>query len=145
MKGDGEHYENRKPANTISSSSRPASRSPMQELSKNSSHHRSQTIHHVNGHDCPPTNGKSTPTHHSQTKTLKDTQHRAISSELGELTQPGEAKTKTQMARAFEEQQELYKSADSKAGLNTVKTRRVLKKTTTITRGENEKVRLVLQ
>lgn len=92
---------------------------------------------HTNG-DSHCANG--TPTHHHSTKSLKDTQQRAISSELGELTGPGETKTKTQMARAFQESQELFKSADSKAGLQTVKTRRVLKKTTTITKGENEKV-----
>lgn len=125
--------------------SRPSSRSPMQELSSNSKHRGSSPSHHhsrTNGKtisdDC---NGISK-THHSTTKTLKDTQQRATSSELGDLTAPGETKTKTQMARAFQESQELYKTADSKAGLQTVKTRRVLKKTTTITRGENEKVRL---
>lgn len=77
---------------------------------------------------------------HSQTKNLRSNQQRAVSSELGDLSAPGETKTKTQMARAFEESQELYKTAHEKAGLQTVKTRRVLKKTTTITRGENEKV-----
>lgn len=51
-----------------------------------------------------------------------------------------ETKTKTQMARAFQESKELYKTADTKAGLQTVKHRRVFKKTTTITKGENEKV-----
>lgn len=117
------------------SSSRPTSRSPLQDtLNKGGSHHRSSQAIHTNGKDC---NGT---THHSTTKSLKDTQQRAISSELGDLTAPGETKTKTQMARAFQESQELYKSADSKAGLQTVKTRRVLKKTTTITKGENEKV-----
>ena len=113
---------------------RPASRSPLQETT-NKSHHRSSQAIHTNGKDC---NGASAP-HRSTTKSLKDTQHRAISSELGDLTAPGETKTKTQMAREFREAQELYKSADSKAGLQTVKTRRVLKKTTTITKGENEK------
>lgn len=136
MKGEGGAGESstsptpRKSA--LSPSSRAASRSPLQDLNKTSGHHRSSHSIH-NGKD---TNG----THHSTTKTLKDTQQRAISSELGDLTAPGETKTKTQMARAFQESQELYKSADSKAGLQTVKTRRVLKKTTTITRGENEKV-----
>lgn len=122
---------------TRNSSSRPSSRSPLQPINKSSSHHKSNQAIHTNGKD---TNGTA---HHSQTKSLKDTQQRAISSELGDLTAPGETKTKTQMARAFQESQELYKSADSKAGLQTVKTRRVLKKTTTITRGENEKVSFV--
>lgn len=142
MKGDGDNATDKHHrTSTLSPSGRSsASRSPMQDLSNSRSnlHHRSQTaIHHTNG-DCT-TNG----THHTtQTKDLRDTQHRAISTELGDLTAPGETKTKTQMARAFQETQELYKSADSKAGLQTVKTHRVLKKTTTITRGENEKVRL---
>lgn len=134
MKGEGDSSSPTRKSTTLTSS-RPASRSPLQELNKNSSHHLSSQAIHTNGKDC---NGA---THHSQTKTLKDTQQRATSSELGDLTAPGETKTKTQMARAFQESQELYKSADSKAGLQTVKTRRVLKKTTTITRGENEKVR----
>lgn len=116
MKGDGD---------------RPASRSPLQDTTQ---HHRSSQAIHTNGKDC---NGA---THHSTTKNLKDKQHRAISSELGDLTAPGETRTKTQMARAMEESQELYKTADSKAGLQTVKTRRVFKKTTTIQKGENEKV-----
>lgn len=140
MKGDGDSAgggggdsPSRRGAATLH---RPASRSPLQELNKGGSHHRSSQAIHTNGKDC---NGAST--HHSQTKSLKDTQQRAISSELGDLTAPGETKTKTQMARAFQESQELYKTADSKAGLQTVKTRRVLKKTTTITRGESEKVR----
>lgn len=120
-------------------SSRPSSRSPLQEMNKTSSHHRSSQAIHTNGKDC---NG-ATP-HHSQTRTLKDTQQRAVSSELGDLTAPGETRTKTQMARAFQETQELYKSADSKSGLQTVKTRRVHKKTTTITRGENEKVSVLI-
>lgn len=112
-------------------SSRPSSKSPMQSVSP-SNHRSSNSALHNGKENC---NGQSL-TH----KTLKDTKHRAISSELGDLTAPGETKTKTQMARAFQESQELYKTADSKAGLQTVKTRRVLKKTTTITRGENEKV-----
>lgn len=124
--------------NTTTSSSRPSSRSPLQGINKSSQHHRSNQAIHTNGNSKENCNG--IPTQHSQTKSLKDTQHRAISSELGDLTAPGETKTKTQMARAFQESQELYKSADQKAGLQTVKTRRVLKKTTTITRGENEKV-----
>lgn len=132
MKGE----EDRKPART-------SSRSPMKELSRNSQHHQSQTLHHVNGHDCPTTNGKSTPTHHSQTKSLKNTQHRAISSECGDSTSPGKTKTNSQFAREQMESQELYKSADVKAGVDTVVTRRVLKKTTTITHGENEKVGLL--
>lgn len=130
MKGEGE-------PNRTSSSSRPTSKSPMQSTSPS---HRSsnQALHTPNGKEnCNGTpSGGQTATH----KILKDTKHRAISSELGDLTAPGETKTKTQMARAFQESQELYKTADSKAGLQTVKTRRVLKKTTTITRGENEKV-----
>lgn len=104
-------------------------------MNKSGSHHKSSQAIYTNGKDC---NGATQ--HHSTTKNLRDSQHRAISSELGDLTAPGETKTKTQMARAFQESQELYKSADSKAGLQTVKTRRVLKKTTTITKGENEKV-----
>lgn len=120
------------------SNNRPSSRSPLQELNKSSSHHRSSQAIHSNGRD---TNGVG---QQPQTKSLKDTQHRAISSELGSLTAPGETKTKTQMARAFAETQEVHKSADSKAGLQTVKTKRVLKKTTTITHGENEKVSLLL-
>lgn len=136
MKGEDSTSPTRK---TNDSSSRPSSRSPLQPLNKSSSHHRSSQQIHTNGKD---TNGT---THHSQTKSLKDTQQRAISSELGDLTAPGETKTKTQMARAFQESQELYKSADSKAGLQTVKTRRVLKKTTTITRGENEKVSFAIR
>lgn len=126
MKGDG--------GKSSTLSNRPSSRSPLQETT-NKTHYKSSQAIHTNGKDC---NG-ATP-HHSTTKSLKDTQQRAISSELGDLTAPGETKTKTQMARAFQESQELYKSADSKAGLQTVKTRRVLKKTTTITKGENEKV-----
>lgn len=133
MKGEGDSSS---PTRKSALSSRPSSRSPLQDLSKSGSHHRSSQAIHTNGKDC---NGA---TQHSQTKSLKDTQQRAVSSELGDLTAPGETKTKTQMARAFQESQELYKSADSKAGLQTVKTRRVLKKTTTITRGENEKVRV---
>lgn len=125
-------------------SSRPSSRSPQQGIIKGGPHHRSNTAIHTtttqNGlgkeNNC---NGGTT-AQHSQTKSLRESQHRAISSELGDLTAPGETKTKTQMARAFQESQELYKSADQKAGLQTVKTRRVLKKTTTITRGENEKL-----
>ena len=118
---------------TGAAAGRPSSRSPLQDTSnKSPTHHHYKTM--TNGKDC---NGQ---THHSTTKSLKDSQHRAVSSELGNLTGPGETKTKTQMARAFQESQELYKSADSKAGLQTVKTRRVLKKTTTITKGENEKV-----
>lgn len=137
MKGENDSSSpTRKSA--LSPSSRPSSRSPLQQANKSSPTHRSSQAIHTNGKGgCHDVNG----THHSQTKTLKDTQQRAISSELGDLTAPGETKTKTQMARAFQESQELYKSADSKAGLQTVKTRRVLKKTTTITRGENEKVR----
>lgn len=115
---------------------RPSSRSPLQETT-NKSHHRSSQAIYTNGKDC---NGA---THHTPTtKSLKDTQHRAISSELGDLTAPGETKTKKQMARAFQESQELYKTADSKSGLQTVKTRRVLTKKTIIRSGENEKVRL---
>lgn len=124
------------PTQHNSSSSRPSSRSPLQGINKSSPHHRSNTAIHSNGHSQKE-NCNGTPI---QTKSLRDSQHRAISSELGDLTAPGETKTKTQMARAFQESQELYKSADQKAGLQTVKTRRVLKKTTTITRGENEKV-----
>lgn len=128
LKGDGDSSP------PPSGNSRPASRSPLQQLNKTSTHHRSNQAIHTNGKE---TNG--TPLR-STTKSLKDSQQRAVSSELGDLTAPGETKTKTQMARAFQEQQEIYKSADSKAGLQTVKTKRVLKKTTTITRGENEKV-----
>jgi len=143
MKGDGDRSAG---AISPSSHSRPASRSSgvLQDSSNTKSHHRSQTL--TNGHKSPSRqsagvdcNG-STPTHHHSTKSLKDSQQRAVSTELGELTGPGETKTKTQMARAFQESQELFKTADSKAGLQTVKTRRVLKKTTTITKGENEKV-----
>lgn len=148
MKGGEADPENRKSSSTahLNSNSRPSSKSPLQELNKSTnslSHHRSnQNLN--NGHNSCAQNGTMTasnPTrHHTQTKSLKDSQQRAVSSELGDLTAPGETRTKTQMARAFQESQELYKSADSKAGLQTVKTRRVLKKTTTITRGENEKV-----
>lgn len=136
MKADG--TRSKSPAGGGQSSSatlRPSSRSPLQESTNSKSHYKSSQAIHTNGKDC-----NCSPTHHSTTKSLKDTQHRAISSELGDLTAPGETKTKTQMARDFQESQELYKSADSKAGLQTVKTRRVLKKTTTITKGENEKV-----
>lgn len=137
MKGENDATSpSRKSA--LSPSGRPSSRSPLQQVNKGSPTHRSSQAIHTNGKGNCDTNGT---THHSQTRTLKDTQQRAISSELGDLTAPGETKTKTQMARAFQESQEMYKSADSKAGLQTVKTRRVLKKTTTITRGENEKVR----
>lgn len=142
MKGDGDSAAAPATQAKSPSGARPSSRSPMQQLNKESSHHRSsQAI--SNGKDssanCSPTNGISNHHHHT-TKSLKDSQQRAMSSELGDLTAPGETKTKSQMARAFQESQELYKSADSKNGLQTVKTRRVLKKTTTITRGENEKV-----
>lgn len=123
MKGDGD---------SPSPSNRPSSRSPLQDTSN--SHHRSSQAIHTNGKDC---NGA---THHSTTKNLKDKQHRATSSELGDLTAPGETRTKTQMARAIEESQELHKAADNKSGLQTVKTRRILKKTTIIKKGENEKV-----
>jgi hypothetical protein len=117
------------------SDARPSSRSPLQETT-NKSHHRSSQAIYTNGKDC---NGS---THHPTTKSLKDTQHRAISSELGDLTAPGETKTKKQMARAFQESQELYKTADSRSGLQTIKTRRVLNKKTIIRSGENEKVRI---
>jgi len=137
MKGEGDSSTS--PTRKSILSSRPSSRSPMQELNKNSAHHRSSQAIHTNGKDC---NGT---TRHSTTKTLKDTQQRAVSSELGDLTAPGETKTKSQMARAFQESQELYKTADSKAGLQTIKTKRILKKTTTITRGENEKVSHLFQ
>lgn len=59
--------------------------------------------------------------------------------EVVSIAGTGEIKTKTQMARAYEEEQELRKSAEDRAGLKTIKTSRVLKKTTTITKGENEK------
>lgn len=136
MKGEGAESGaggNGQRKSALSPSSRPASRSPMQELSggnKSPSYHKSSQAIHNGAADG----------QHGQTKSLRDSQQRAISTELGDLTAPGETKTKTQMAREFQESQELYKSADSKAGLQTVKTRRVLKKTTTITRGENEKV-----
>lgn len=137
MKGDGD------PEKRSFSGRQSSHRSPLREANQNESHHRSQNLRYTNANEFNlTTNGKRIPTYHSQTKPLRDTRHRAVSSELGELTAPGEHKTKTQMARSFQESQELYKSADSKAGLQTVKTRRVLKKTTTITRGENEKVRL---
>lgn len=145
MKGENDSSTSPSRKSALSPSGRPSSRSPLQQVnssggSKSSpTHHRSSQAIHTNGKSTD-TNGTSNQ-HHSQTRTLKDTQQRAISSELGDLTAPGETKTKTQMARAFQESQELYKTADSKAGLQTVKTRRVLKKTTTITRGENEKVR----
>lgn len=139
MKGEGE----RSPSGG-GGGGRPSSRgssSALQESGNKPAHHRSQTLQ-SNGKQSPrELNGAGTPTlHHHSTKSLKESQQRAVSSELGELTAPGETKTKTQMARAFQESQELFKSADSKAGLQTVKTRRVLKKTTTITKGENEKV-----
>lgn len=118
---------------------RPSSRSPLQD-STNKAHHRSSQAIYTNGKDS---NGTTnTMTHHPTTKNLKDTQHRAISTEMGDLTAPGETKTKKQMARAFQESQELYKTADSKSGLQTVKTRRVLTKKTIIRSGENEKVSL---
>lgn len=142
MKGDGDNAPDKHTrTSTLSPSGgrQSASRSPMQDLSnsRSSLHHKSQQAIHQNG-DCNITNGH----HNSTTKDLRDSQQRATSTELGELTAPGETKTKTQMARAFQETQEMYKSADSKAGLNTIKTHRVVKKTTTITRGENEKVLL---
>ena len=128
MKGDGD--------SPTPASNRPSSRSPLQDTTNNT-HHRSGQVIHANGKDC---NGT---THHSTTKNLKDKQHRAISSELGDLTAPGETRTKTQMARAIQESQELHKTADNKSGLQTVKTVRILNKTTIIKKGENEKVSFV--
>lgn len=140
LQGEGDNdYRSPTPQTAVKSSTmhRPSSRSPLQDASnKHGSRYSSSQAIHTNGKDhC---NGV---THHSTTKTLKDSQQRAVSSELGSLTAPGEPKTKSQMVRAFQESQELYKAADSKAGLQTVKTCRVSKKTTTITRGDNEKVR----
>lgn len=138
MKDDADKSGGGGPPRSALANSRSASRSPLQELSKTGSHHKSNQAIYTNGKDC---NGS--PTHHPQTKTLKNQQQRAISSEMGSLTAFGETKTKTQIAREMQETQELRKTADSKAGLQTVVTKRLLKKTTTLTKGENEKVRVV--
>lgn len=143
MKGDGDAKCDR-PGTRSPSGGRTTSRSPMQDLanSRSSSHHKSQqAIHHTtNGDHQSTTNGTSHHKHKPQTKLLRDSQQRAISTELGELRAPGETKTSTEMAREIVQTEENYKSADSKAGLNTVITKRILKTNTTITRGENEKV-----
>lgn len=60
--------------------------------------------------------------------------------EVGSVKAPGETSSKAQIARAFAESQELFKAADGESGLKTVKTRRVLKKTTTISRTDDDDV-----
>lgn len=127
----------------LSSGSRPSSSSPLQELQSNN---RSSSAAHRGSNQALYTNGKDNcngTTHHSQTKSLKHSQHRAVSSELGDLSAPGETKTKSQMARAFQESEEVIKKAGSKGGLQTVLTRRVVNRRTEIIKGENEKVRSV--
>lgn len=52
-------------------------------------------------------------------------------------------KIKTHASRDRRESEEFYKSALERAGLTTVKTRRIIRKTTTITRGHREKVGLL--
>lgn len=74
--------------------------------------------------------------HHSN-----DVTHQTASHELDHLDSDDvKYHTKTQMAQASEQSQELYRSSQDRGGLKTVKTRRIVKKTTTITRGENEKL-----
>lgn len=78
--------------------------------------------------------------------TTENARHKAEYRHVDDLQSPDSieddrvARTKTQMAQAFQESQELYRTAQERAGLKTVKTRRIVKKTTTITRGENEKM-----
>lgn len=70
----------------------------------------------------------------------RQTQFQRLDSSEFENLSSKQDNLKTQMARDFCESQELYKSADQYSGLKTVKTKRILKKTTTITRADNKKV-----
>ena len=47
-------------------------------------------------------------------------------------------KTKTHMASASQESREVFRSQQSRCGLKTVHTQRVVRKTTTVTRGERK-------
>lgn len=46
--------------------------------------------------------------------------------------------TKTQMASASQESREVFRSSQSRNGLKTIHTQRVVRKTTTVTRGEQK-------
>lgn len=70
---------------------------------------------------------------------IPDPAERQLAFDESSSVQHMDYQTKTHMASASQESREVFTSSQNRGGLKTVHTQRVVRKTTTVTRGEQKK------